>query len=397
MAIIKESIRNQITFSQIPFGEGLKKGVQLTPEELIKVVRDSNIRGRGGAGFPTGIKWSFTAAAKGDKKYVVCNADEGEPGTFKDRVIFSNWAKLVFEGMALAGYAIGADEGIIYLRGEYTFLRKELEKQLEEERAAGLLGQNVAGKEGFSFDIHVHMGSGAYVCGEETALLEALEGHRGEARNRPPFPATCGYLGKPTVVNNVETFAWIASILVKGADWFKGLGTEKSAGLKLFSVSGDVERPGVYEFPFGITVEQLLKEVGGEGAKAVQIGGASGHCDPASNFSRAIAFEDVATGGSIMVIGPQRSMLDVLENFMEFFADESCGQCVPCRIGNSKLLEGVRMLQEGECTSKYLNELCKLAETMQIASKCGLGQSSPTAFLDIVKYFRRELFSGQAF
>ena len=397
MAIIKESIRNQITFSQIPFGEGLKKGVQLTPEELIKVVRDSNIRGRGGAGFPTGIKWSFTAAAKGDKKYVVCNADEGEPGTFKDRVIFSNWAKLVFEGMALAGYAIGADEGIIYLRGEYTFLRKELEKQLEEERAAGLLGQNVAGKEGFSFDIHVHMGSGAYVCGEETALLEALEGHRGEARNRPPFPATCGYLGKPTVVNNVETFAWIASILVKGADWFKGLGTEKSAGLKLFSVSGDVERPGVYEFPFGITVEQLLKEVGGEGAKAVQIGGASGHCVPASNFNRAIAYEDVATGGSIMVIGPQRSMLDVLENFMEFFADESCGQCVPCRIGNSKLLEGVRMLQEGECTSKYLNELCKLAETMQIASKCGLGQSSPTAFLDIVKYFRRELFSGQAF
>ena len=397
MAIIKESIRNQITFSQIPFGEGLKKGVQLTPEELIKVVRDSNIRGRGGAGFPTGMKWSFTAAAKGDKKYVVCNADEGEPGTFKDRVIFSNWAKLVFEGMALAGYAIGADEGIIYLRGEYTFLRKDLEKQLEEERAAGLLGQNVAGKEGFSFDIHVHMGSGAYVCGEETALLEALEGHRGEARNRPPFPATCGYLGKPTVVNNVETFAWIASILVKGADWFKGLGTEKSAGLKLFSVSGDVERPGVYEFPFGITVEQLLKEVGGEGAKAVQIGGASGHCVPASNFSRAIAYEDVATGGSIMVIGPQRSMLDVLENFMEFFADESCGQCVPCRIGNSKLLEGVRMLQEGECTSKYLNELCKLAETMQIASKCGLGQSSPTAFLDIVKYFRRELFSGQAF
>ena len=397
MAIIKESIRNQITFSQIPFGEGLKKGVQLTPEELIKVVRDSNIRGRGGAGFPTGMSWSFTAAAKGDKKYVVCNADEGEPGTFKDRVIFSNWAKLVFEGMALAGYAIGADEGIIYLRGEYTFLRKELEKQLEEERAAGLLGQNVAGKEGFSFDIHVHMGSGAYVCGEETALLEALEGHRGEARNRPPFPATCGYLGKPTVVNNVETFAWIASILVKGADWFKGLGTEKSAGLKLFSVSGDVERPGVYEFPFGITVEQLLKEVGGEGAKAVQIGGASGHCVPASNFNRAIAYEDVATGGSIMVIGPQRSMLDVLENFMEFFADESCGQCVPCRIGNSKLLEGVRMLQEGECTSKYLNELCKLAETMQIASKCGLGQSSPTAFLDIVKYFRRELFSGQAF
>ena len=302
MAIIKESIRNQITFSQIPFGEGLKKGVQLTPEELIKVVRDSNIRGRGGAGFPTGMKWSFTAAAKGDKKYVVCNADEGEPGTFKDRVIFSNWAKLVFEGMALAGYAIGADEGIIYLRGEYTFLRKDLEKQLEEERAAGLLGQNVAGKEGFSFDIHVHMGSGAYVCGEETALLEALEGHRGEARNRPPFPATCGYLGKPTVVNNVETFAWIASILVKGADWFKGLGTEKSAGLKLFSVSGDVERPGVYEFPFGITVEQLLKEVGGEGAKAVQIGGASGHCVPASNFNRAIAYEDVATGGSIMVM-----------------------------------------------------------------------------------------------
>jgi [NiFe] hydrogenase diaphorase moiety large subunit len=394
--MIQESTRNQITFSRIPPGEGLKSGLQLTPQALIDVVRDSGIRGRGGAGFPTGLKWGFTAAAPGDKKYIICNADEGEPGTFKDRVILSNWADLVFEGMTLAGYAIGADEGILYLRGEYTFLRPALEKCLAERRSQGLLGSNVGGKDGFSFDIHIHMGSGAYVCGEETALIEALEGRRGEARNRPPFPASCGYLGKPTSVNNVETFAWIVAILQRGADWFKGIGTEKSRGPKLFSVSGDVAKPGVYEFPMGITVAGLLQETGGNGAKAVQIGGASGQCVPAECFDRTIAYEDVATGGSIIVFGPQRNLLDVAENFMEFFEEESCGQCTPCRIGNSKLLEGVRLLKKGECSDQYLKELCQLAETMQVASKCGLGQSSPNAFLSIVKNFRKEIFSRDA-
>ncbi len=393
--MIQESIRNQITFSQIAAAEGLKAGLQITPEALIDQVRESGIRGRGGAGFPTGLKWAFTAAEKSDKKYVICNADEGEPGTFKDRVIFENWADLVFDGMALAGYAIGADEGIVYLRAEYTFLREKLEKCLAERRKKVLLGENCLGMKGFNFDIHIHMGSGAYVCGEETALIEALEGKRGEARNRPPFPAASGYLGKPTVVNNVETFAWIATIMVKGSDWFRGLGTEKSSGLKLFSISGDVESPGVYEFPMGISVNQLLTEVGGRGAKAVQIGGASGTCVPSAEFDRAIAYEDVATGGSIIVFGQQRDLLDVAENFLEFFEDESCGQCTPCRIGNSKLLEGVRLLKKGECSAKYLNELCKLAETMQIASKCGLGQSSPNAFLSIVKHFRKEIFNRE--
>ncbi|MCD4825492.1 MAG: SLBB domain-containing protein [Phycisphaerae bacterium] len=382
---------NDITFSTAEAGAGLKAALEKGRADVIGVVRESAMRGRGGAGFPTGVKWNLAAGAQGDKKYVVCNADEGEPGTFKDRAILSEWADLVLEGMTIAGYAVGAAEGIVYLRGEYTYLVRQLEDALEKRREAGLLGENIQGKDGFNFDIHLHMGCGAYICGEETALIEALEGQRGEPRNRPPFPVNTGLNGCPTIVNNVETFAWASMILAKGPEWFKGIGTEKSSGPKLFSVSGDVDKPGVYEFPMGITVAELLKNVGGGGAKAVQIGGASGNCIPACEFSRAIAFEDVSTGGSIIVFGPERDMLKVAENFLEFFEDESCGQCTPCRIGNTRLLEGIRMLQTGHCSMKYLQELCKLGETMQLASKCGLGQSSPNAFLSIVKHFRNEL------
>ena len=386
-----KATKGQLTFNTIEPNAGLKAALTRKRVDIIGELRDSGLRGRGGAGFPTGVKWNLAAAAKSDRKYVVCNADEGEPGTFKDRVILSEYADLVFEGMTIAALVIGAEWGILYLRAEYTYLRVHLEQVLEKRRRDGLLGKDVGGREGFSFDIDIRMGAGAYVCGEETALIESLEGHRGEPRNRPPFPVDTGFMGHPTVVNNVETLAWVAVIFAKDATWFKKLGTEKSTGLKLFSVSGDVENAGVYEFPMGITVAELLKAVGGENAKAVQVGGASGHCVPAKDFNRTIAFEDMPTGGSIIVFGPDRDMLKVARNFLEFFCEESCGQCTPCREGNPKLLEGVEMLERGRCSMSYLNELCGLGETMQLASKCGLGQSSANAFLSIVENFRNEI------
>jgi len=389
--MIEPKNKNKLTFATIEVTAGLKKAIALSRADIIGELKESGMKGRGGAGFPTSVKWNLAAAARGDKKYVVCNADEGEPGTFKDRLILSDYADLVFEGMPIGGLAIGSDEGIVYLRAEYTYLVAHLEDALAKRRAAGLLGKDILGKKGFNFDIHLHMGAGAYVCGEETALIESLEGHRGEPRNRPPFPVDTGFNGKPTIVNNVETFAWAAAIFAKGGAWFKGLGTEKSTGLKLFSISGDCEFPGVYEFPMGITVAELLQAVGGADAKAVQIGGASGHCVPAADFSRAIAYEDIATGGSIIVFGPDRDLLDIAENFLEFFCEESCGQCTPCRDGNPKLLEGVQLLKKGECSVQYLNELLSLSETMQLASKCGLGQSSPNAFISIAAHFKGEI------
>ncbi len=385
------SNKQSMTFAAVKPDAGLKAALDKDRSGILGELSDSMMKGRGGAGFPTGVKWNLAAAAKGDKKFVVCNADEGEPGTFKDRFILTEFADLVFEGMTIGGYTIGAKTGIVYLRGEYTYLRSHLENVLDSRRKNNLLGKDILGKKGFDFDIHIHMGSGAYVCGEETALIESLEGQRGEPRNRPPFPVDTGFMKRPTIVNNVETFAWVACIVEKGGAWFKDLGTEKSTGLKLFSVSGDVDNPGIYEFPMGITVAELLEQVGGSDAKAVQVGGASGHCIPASEFHRAIAFEDVATGGSIIVFGPYRDMLGVAKNFLEFFVDESCGQCTPCREGNEKLLEGVELLECGACSTQYLRDLCSLGETMQLASKCGLGQSSPNAFLSIVKHFPHEV------
>lgn len=381
----------ELTFSKIEPSSGLKSAASMSRSDIMELIRKAGLRGRGGAGFPTSVKWDLAAASQSDEKYVVCNADEGEPGTFKDRTILADYASLVFEGMAIAAKVIGAKIGLVYLRGEYTYLRGALEKVLADLRKNNLLGKKILGQDGFDFDIEIRMGSGAYICGEETALIESLEGKRGEPRNRPPFPVDTGYKGCPTVVNNVETLAWVPCIIDKGADWFSKLGTEKSAGLKLFSVSGDVSNPGVYEFPMGITVAELLKAVGGENAKGVQIGGASGHCVPVSQFDRKICFEDISTGGSIIVFGPGRDMLEVAENFLEFFEEESCGQCTPCREGNVKLLEGVRMLREGNCSTQYLKELVSLGETMQIASKCGLGQSSPNAFISIVTNFQDEI------
>jgi [NiFe] hydrogenase diaphorase moiety large subunit len=388
------SKKTPLTFDAIAPGQGLAAAMAKSRADIIGEVSASNLRGRGGAGFPTGTKWNLAAAARvhdGGAKYVVCNADEGEPGTFKDRVLLLDHADLVFEGMTIAAKAIGATRGILYLRGEYVYMRPHLEGVLARRRQDGLLGANILGAEGFTFDIEIRMGAGAYVCGEETALIESLEGHRGEPRNRPPFPVNTGFLGQPTVVNNVETLASVSAILAKGAAWFRGIGTEKSAGFKLFSVSGDCAEPGVYEFPLGITVAEFLEKVGGAGAKAVQIGGASGVCVPAAEFGRRIAFEDVATGGSIIVFGPGRDMLHVAKNFMEFFVEESCGQCTPCRAGNAKLLEGLELLERGACSSAYLKELLALCETMQLASKCGLGQSSPNAFVSIMTHFQDEI------
>jgi [NiFe] hydrogenase diaphorase moiety large subunit len=387
---------NKLTFSEIEPGAGLQAALNLGRADIIAELSASGIKGRGGAGFPVSVKWNLCAAARGERKYVVCNADEGEPGTFKDRVILMNHADLVFEGMTIGAFTTGATEGIVYLRAEYGYLRPRLEETLAGRREAGLLGRSIAGREGFDFDIRIQMGAGAYVCGEETALIESLEGNRGEPRNRPPFPVDTGFFGQPTVVNNVETLAWVAAIMGRGAAWFRGFGTEKSTGSKLFSVSGDCTRPGVYEFPLGITVAELLREVGGLGAKAVQVGGASGQCVPAWEFERRIAFEDVSTGGSIIVFGAERDMLHIARNFLEFFVEESCGQCTPCRVGNVKLLEGVELLEQGRCSMAYLRELGSLGETMQLASKCGLGQSSPNAFLSIVKHFRGELMGRTA-
>jgi [NiFe] hydrogenase diaphorase moiety large subunit len=387
---------NALTYATIEPDGGLKAALAMARGDIVDTLSDSGLKGRGGAGFPTGMKWNFCAAEKADQKYIICNADEGEPGTFKDRVILTDYADLVFEGMTIGGRAIGATLGIVYLRAEYSYLRPHLNEVIKSRRERGLLGHDVMGLKGFDFDIITALGAGAYVCGEETALIESLEGFRGEPRNRPPFPVVAGLLNNPTVVNNVETLASVACIFAKGPDWFKGFGTDKSTGYKLFSVSGDCERPGVYEFPWGITVAELLRQVGGEGAKAVQIGGASGVCVPARDFERRLAFEDIPTGGSVMVIGAQRDILDVAHNFLEFFVEESCGQCTPCRLGNAQMLRAVELLKEGACPPAFLADVKALGATMQVASKCGLGQTSPSAFLSIVDGFGDEISQSAA-
>jgi len=381
-----------VIFDEQNINDSLKKALSIDPKDVVIEVRESGLKGRGGAGFPTGTKWMLASSANSKQKYVVCNADEGEPGTFKDRVLLDEYTKLVFEGMVIGGYAIGANKGFLYLRGEYRYLLDKLNSYLEQMRKENRLGNNILGTN-FSFDIEIRLGSGAYVCGEESALIESLEGHRGEARNRPPFPVNTGYLGCPTIVNNVETFASVHIIIAKGAEWYSKHGTSKSTGTKLLSISGDCKKPGVYELPFGIKINEILKLVEAENTKAVQVGGASGHCIPKAEFERSISFEDISTGGSIIIFNETRSMLHVLENFMEFFVEESCGQCTPCRIGNVKLLDGLKKIRKGECSLSYIHELIELGKSMQIASKCGLGQSSPNPFISIMTNFENDIFS----
>ncbi len=386
------SVRTPMTLAGIETGAGLRAALDRAPAEVVAAMKSSGIKGRGGAGFPTGLKWELAAGAPSadGRRFVVCNADEGEPGTFKDRVLLDELADLVIEGMTIAGYAIGATAGILYLRAEYVYLLDGLEACLARRRAAGLLGDVVLGHD-VVFDVAIHLGSGAYVCGEETALIESLEGRRGEPRNRPPFPVVKGLHGAPTVVNNVETFAWAAAILAKGPEWFAHIGTDGSTGPKLLSVSGDVARPGTYEFPLGVSIAEVLEAAGAEDAKAAIVGGAAGVCVPAAEFGRAISYEDVSTGGAVIVVGPYRDLLEVAENLQGFFVNESCGQCTPCRVGNVKLLEGIQQMRRGECTQAHLDDLIKLAGTMRVASKCGLGQASPNVFLSIIENYRAEV------
>jgi len=389
-AMVKNNIllRGPVIFGDYSVGDGLAKAASLSPAEVIRNLKNARLRGRGGAGFPTGMKWEFTRAAEGEPKYVICNADEGEPGTFKDRVILTERPELAFEGMAIAGYAIGARYGIVYLRGEYAYLRLFLEDVLDRLRRGGLLGTDICGKPGFDFDIRIQLGAGSYVCGEETALISSCEGLRGDPKTRPPFPAQKGYLGRPTTVNNVETFCCVTRIVEKGAGWFAQLGTKASPGTKLLSVSGDCMSPGVYEFPFGVRLSEVLKIAGANDAVAVQMGGAAGQTIGRGDFERTICFDDLPTGGSLMVFGPERNVVEIARDFMDFFAHESCGYCTPCRVGNLLLKERLGRILEGRGEASDLGYLEELAGTIKTASRCGLGQTSPNPVLSTLKNFR---------
>ncbi len=360
----------------------------ISPEAVIAEIKHSHIRGRGGAGFPTGFKWEFCRKAKGEKHYVICNADEGEPGTFKDRVILTEKPELVFEGMALAGYAIGGDEGILYLRYEYRYMKDYLESVLQSMRFQQLLGTNIGGIEGFHFDIRIQFGAGAYVCGEESALLESLEGKRGEPRDKPPFPVEKGYLNQPTIINNVETFATAVRIVENGGEWFTQFGTEDSTGTKILSISGDCMFPGVYEVNWGFNVEDMLDMVGAYDVQAVQVGGPSGTLIGPDEFHRTLGYSDLSTGGSMIIFGKQRNLLrDVVLNFMEFFIDESCGSCSTCRNMPQVLRNKLVKILNGKGVKKDLTDLREWSKTL-LASRCGLGQTAANPIVSSLKNFR---------
>ncbi len=380
--------RGDVVFAPLESGTALKKAMAMSPNEVIRVIKTARLRGRGGAGFPTGMKWDFTRGAEGDRKFVVCNADEGEPGTFKDRVILTERPELLIEGMVIAGYAIGAQMGLMYLRGEYAYLRPFLEDQLQKARNIGILGTDINGKKGFSFDIRIQMGAGAYICGEETSLLSSCEGLRGDPKNRPPFPAQKGYQGCPTSVNNVETFCCVARILDKGAGWFSEMGSKGSTGTKLLSISGDCSRPGIYEVPFGISMNQVLEMAGGYDAAAVQVGGPSGQLIGPDMFDRTICYDDLATGGALAIFGIERDILEVVQYYMEFFNEESCGYCTPCRVGNVLLQERLEKIMQGKGEPADLTYLEELGASVKATSRCGLGQTSPNPILSSLKNFR---------
>ena len=388
---VHNNIRNKgrVIFAEFKPEAGLKNALAMSSVEVINEVKNARLRGRGGAGFPTGMKWQFTRGAAGEKKYIICNADEGEPGTFKDRVLLTERADMLFEGMTIGGYAIGADEGVLYLRGEYAYLRKFLEKVLADRRSRNLLGKDILGKKGFNFDVRIQMGAGAYICGEETSLISSCEGLRGDPKTRPPFPAQKGYLGKPTSVNNVETLCCVPRVLEMGAAWFVEVGSAGSPSTKLLSVSGDCKQPGVYEIPFGVKVSELLKMVGAEDAQALLIGGPSGQIVGSADFQRTICYDDLATGGAVVVFGPERDMVAVAADYMEFFVEESCGYCTPCRAGNVLLKKYLDKILTGCGEPEDLDILQKLGESVKITSRCGLGQTSPNPVLTTLKNFRK--------
>ena len=360
-------------------------------QETLAEINLSELRGRGGAGYKTALKWQLCSEHRhphndwvGDTpkqiRYVVCNADEGEPGTFKDRVLLNAYAHQVLEGMTLCAAIIGAEQGFLYLRGEYLFLYEKLQNILKERREAGLLGQNILNK-GLNFDIEICLGAGAYICGEESALIESLEGKMGIPRNRPPYPVTQGYLGKPTVVNNVETFLAAASISVHGGEWFAAIGTEKSKGTKLLSICGDCDRPGIYEYPFGTTVQTILNDCGASDVLGIQIGGPSGIFISNHEFERQLGFEDLATGGSFIIFNKHRNILDIVNNFTHFFAHESCGFCTPCRVGTSLLKNQLTKIIEGHGSAGDVVALEEICQIIKKQSHCGLGQTAANPVL----------------
>ncbi|HIU42799.1 MAG TPA: NADH-quinone oxidoreductase subunit NuoF [Candidatus Ventrousia excrementavium] len=373
---------------------------QMTPEEVIDVISRSGLRGRGGAGFPTGKKWSFAAASPGPVKYVCCNADEGDPGAFMDRSVLEGDPHAVIEAMAIAGYAIGAHQGYIYVRAEYPIAIHRLEIAIKQAREYGFLGKNIFDS-GFDFDIELRFGAGAFVCGEETALMTSIEGHRGEPRVRPPFPAVKGLFGKPTVLNNVETYANIPQIFVKGPEWFASIGTEKSHGTKVFALVGKITNTGLVEIPMGTTLREIIEDIGGgipngKKFKAAQTGGPSGGCIPASlidtpiDYDNLIAIGSMMGSGGLIVMDEDTCMVDIAKFFLEFTVDESCGKCTACRVGTRRLLEMLEKITSGNATMDDLTEMEELCYYIKENSLCGLGQTAPNPVLSTLRYFRDE-------
>jgi NADP-reducing hydrogenase subunit HndC len=358
----------------------------MTPEEVISEVKLSGLRGRGGAGFPCGLKWEGARNSPGNEKYVICNADEGEVGTFKDRYIIQNDPFSLVEGLAIAGYAVGARQGYIYLRAEYHYLLDLLESAVKQASESGLM---------YGFDIEVREGAGAYVCGEESALMESIEGKRGESRYRPPFPTVAGLWQKPTTINNVETLMNIPRIVLNGNGWYSQMGTERSKGTKVFSVTGDVARPGVYELVLGSPLRELVEELASaENVKLVQIGGATGRIIPCDMLDTPLAFETMLGAGAVTVFNKSRDVIDIVHRTMEFLAEESCGKCTPCRQGTQVMVEILERFVQAEGTSKDIRALEELSETMMLTSLCGLGQAAPFAVMDTLKYFWQDYEQG---
>ncbi len=373
---------------------------EMTPDEVIKTVLDSGLRGRGGAGFPTGRKWGLCAPNKADQKYIACNADEGDPGAFMDRSILEGDPHAVLEGMAIGAYAIGASKGFIYVRAEYPIAVKRLNIAIEQARNYGLLGENIFDT-GFDFDIEIRLGAGAFVCGEETALMTSIEGKRGEPRPRPPFPAVKGLFAKPTVLNNVETFANVPQIILKGADWFASMGTERSKGTKVFALGGKINHTGLVEVPMGTTLRHIIYEIGGgipngKAFKAAQTGGPSGGCIPASlidtevDYDNLIAIGSMMGSGGLIVMDEDTCMVDMAKFFLDFTVDESCGKCTPCRVGTKRILEMLDKITSGKGTMEDLDKLEALCNYVKANSLCGLGQTAPNPVLSTLKYFRDE-------
>ena len=361
----------------------LDRGVVATLREI----ETSKLRGRGGAGYSTAEKWSSCCASKGLERYVVCNADEGEPGTFKDRVLLNSYADLMFDGMTICARIIGAKKGLLYLRGEYRYLLKKLEEVLAQRCTAGLLGKNIMGEPGFDFEIEIHLGAGAYICGEESALIESLEGKSGRPRNRPPFPVTHGYLDQPTVVDNVETFTCVTKITEYGGIWFTGLGTAQSSGSKILSISGDCAWPGIYEYPFGVSLQEILDDCNAEDTYAVQVSGPSGVLVSSKEFQRRISFEDLPTAGALILFNRERDVLQVARNSAHFFAHESCGFCTPCRVGTQFQKTIIDKLADGHGTAYDLDELKNIGRIMRSMSHCGLGHTAANQILDVLEKF----------